>query len=340
VGAGLRQHKEAGGFIGPATAGAVTYAAALPLLQLYRIASAPIDPGRASTAVAVTLACLPVQVWLVWSAARDHLGRAQHWALAALALLVAAAVPLGGVDLLGAAYVLGALVLITLRPPWSLAAFAALAAAPVAVAVPAGQPQWASYFVLGVLIGAVPLAVVVWLVRSARQLEVARLALAEQAVIGERLRIDAELRQTVAAALERIADQAERAGRLAASDPPAAAAELGGLVGAARGTLAEARRMIRRYRKSSLHDELTAAATLLAAAGIQARLDLPTQGPPAALDQAARSRLGGELARLLNLGPGQPTATITVTDLPEGIRVEPRPGGTGPAQAAAGVTPQ
>jgi len=72
---------------------------------------------------------------------------------------------------------------------------------------------------LAVPVTAVTLAVVVWLVRAARHLEAARTALAQQAVIGERLRIDGELRRTVGAALEAIAVQGERANTLADTDP-------------------------------------------------------------------------------------------------------------------------
>jgi two-component system, NarL family, sensor histidine kinase DesK len=331
AGARLRQRQEAGWFIGFATAGAVAYAAALPLLQLYRIAGAPIDPGRAGWAAAVTVACLPVQAWLVWSAARDLVGRAQRWALGALAAVLAVAVPLAGVDLLGALYVPAALMLVVLRPPWSPAAFAALAAAPVLVALATGRPQWASYFTLGVPVAAVPLAVVLGLLRAARRLRAARSALAEQAVIAERLRIDGELRRTVAAALEAIATGVDRAGVLAAADPPAAAGELNALADAARQTLAEARRMVTRYQQGSVRGELEAAATLLAAAGIRARLVLPPDGPPEALDQAARSTLQRDLARLLAAAPAVPAATITLARRHGRVQVELGPDDADPA---------
>jgi signal transduction histidine kinase len=167
-----------------------------------------------------------------------------------MAALIIAIVPVAGLDGLGTLYILAALMLATLRPPWSLLVFAALMLVPTPVAQAAGQPQWASYFTLGVLLAAVPLAVVVGLVRAARQLEAARSALAQQAVIRERLRIDGELRQTVGAALEEITVQGDRAGALAGGDPPAAARELGALVGAARRTLAAARRMVTRYQRS------------------------------------------------------------------------------------------
>jgi signal transduction histidine kinase len=311
--------------------GAVAYAAGLPLLQLYRIATTPIDQGRASYAAAATLLCLPVQAWLVWSAARDVWGRGQRWALAAMAALIIAIVPVAGLDGLGSLYILAALLLATLRPPWSLLVFAALILVPTPVAFAAGHRQWASYFTLGVLLAAVPLAVVVSLVRAARQLQAARAALAQQAVIRERLRIDGELRQTVGAALEAIAIQGDRAGTLAAGDPPAAARELGALVEAARRTLAAARRMVTRYQEVSLHAELETAATLLAAAGIQTRIVLPPDDLPHRLDQAARAMLRRDLARLLSRESAQPMVTITVARRDRGVQVELRPGEADPA---------
>jgi len=316
--------------------GAVAYAAGLPLLQLNRIASAPIDQGRAGYAAAATLLCLPVQAWLVWSAARDNWGRGQRWALAAMAALIIAMVPVAGLDGLGSLYVLAALVLLILRPPWSLLVFAALMLLPTLVALAAGQPQWASYFTLGVLLAGVPLAVVVGLVRAARQLEAARSALAQQAVIRERLRIDGELRQTVGAALEAIAVQGERAGTLAGGDPPAAAQELEALVGAARRTLAAARRTVIRYQEVSLGAELETTVMLLAAAGIRARLALPPEGLPDHLDPAARARLRQDLARLLSRESARSMVTITVARRGRGVQVELRPGGAD--AATRGVT--
>ena len=144
-----------------ATNGVVVYAAWLPLLQVVRMATFPVDPGRGRYAAAATLLCLPVQAWLVWSAARDVWGRAQRWAFAALASFILAMVPVAGVDLLGALYVLAVLVLVSLRPPWALAAFAALVVTPVAVALTLGHGVWVGYFTLGVLFAGVPPAVVV-----------------------------------------------------------------------------------------------------------------------------------------------------------------------------------
>lgn len=311
--------------------GAVAYAAGLPLLQLNRIATAPIDQTRAGWAAAATLLCLPVQVWLVWSAARDNWGRRQRWALVAMAVLIIAIVPVVGLDGLGTLYILAALLLATLRLPWSLLVFAALMLVPTPVAQAAGQPQWASYFTLGVLLAGVPLAVVVGLVRTARQLAAARSALAQQAVIRERLRIDGELRHTVGAALEAIAGQGDHAAALAANYPSATAQQLQALVGAARRTLADPRRMVSRYQQASLRGELEAAVSLLAAAGLQPRLVVASGDMPDRLDQAAQAMLRRDLTRLLDQESARSMVTITVARRTGGVQVELRSTSSDPA---------
>jgi hypothetical protein len=271
AGAGLQDRQQERWPIRLATVVAVAIAAWTPLLQLYRIATTPVDQGRAGWVVAAaTLLSMPVQVWLVWSAA---------------------------------------------RAVW--------------------QPQLVIYFILGVLVVAATLAVMMWLARAARHLEAARAMLAQQAVIGERLRIDGELRQTVGAALEAIAVRGKRAGALATSDPQGAARELHDLVGAARQTLTTARQLVTRYQEVPLHAELEATAALLAAAGIQAHLALPPERLPDRLDAAGRAMLRRDLARLLGQEPARSAVTITITRRDGGIQVELRPGGADPAAAEA-----
>jgi hypothetical protein len=131
-------------FVRLATVGAGAYAAVLPLLQLYRF-STQFDQGHLRYAVAATACYLPFQVWLVLSATRDAGGRGRGWALAALAALTVGLVPVIGVGWLGATYGLAALLLVSVRAPWSLLLFAALVAVPTPVAFAAGHPEWASY---------------------------------------------------------------------------------------------------------------------------------------------------------------------------------------------------
>ena len=78
VGAGLQDHQQVRWPIRLATVVAVAIAAWIPLLQLYRIVTTPVDQGRADWVVAAaTLLSMPLQVWLVRSAARDVWGRGQ-----------------------------------------------------------------------------------------------------------------------------------------------------------------------------------------------------------------------------------------------------------------------
>jgi len=309
------------GFIGLATAGLVAYSTAIPLLALYRFFVAPVDPGRAVYAVAALACVLPLQIWLVLSAARGERTHGQAWALVAMTAVILGMVPVIGVGWFGAMYVLGGLVLVYLPPRWSYALFAALVVAQAPLTFALGHPDWASYFTIGLPALGLPLAVAVWLVDGARQLQAARLALAEEAVIRERLRIDDELRRTVGAALEAIAAQGERAGDLVPVDPAGSAGELRALAHASRGTLAEARRLVTRYQEVSLRSELETAATLLAAAGIPTRLDLPAGELPDTAGEAERTALRREIARLL-AGTTRAPVTIAVTRRDGQVRLE------------------
>src|SRR6266851_3480506 len=274
----LRDREQSSRFIVLATASVVVYSVALPLLRLYTIATDPSEEGRTVYAVAAMACYLPLQVWLVLSAARDTRGRRRAWALAAMAAVIIGMLPVIGVPWVGILYILTALVLVTVRRPWSFLLYGVLVAAPAPLTSAFGQPQWALYFTTGILMFPLPLAVGIWSIRGARQLQAARLALTEEAVARERVRIDGELRETLGAGLQEIATRGERAGELVTSDPLASALELRGLVGGARRTLAEARRMVTRYQEVSLRAELETVATLLSAAGIEARLELPPGG--------------------------------------------------------------
>src|SRR5258708_12488501 len=193
----------------------------------------------------------------------------------------------------------GGRVLVAVGRSWSCWLYGGLVAGGGGVEFVFGQPEWALYFTTGMLMFPVPLAVGIWSIRGARQLQAARLALAEEAVVRERLRIDGEMRETLGAGLEEIATCGERAGELVTSDPPASAQELRGLVGGARRTLAEARRMVTRFQEVSLRAELETAATLLSAARVEARLELPPGALPGSGGGGERAPRRRDVPRLL-----------------------------------------
>ena len=145
VGAGLQDRQQVRWPLRLATVVAVAIAAWIPLLQLYRIVTTPVDRGSAGWVVAAaTLLSMPVQVWLVWSATRDVWGRGQQWALVALVLATA---PLAGVAWLPSFLVPAVLVLIAMRPPWSLLGFAALVMTPASTAMLLGRSQLVIYLI-------------------------------------------------------------------------------------------------------------------------------------------------------------------------------------------------
>ena len=290
-----------------ASLGAVAFCILLPAFRIYSIVVTPASiggiHGRAVYAVAAVACYLPVQVWLVLSAARRAFGR-WHWPwLGVLAAVMFGMIPVVGVGWLGILYMLGALLLAGVNAPWSLLLYGALVATLAPMSFALGQPEWAAYYTVGMLIFGVPFAVGIRLIRVARQVQEARVALAEQAVICERLRIDEEVRASVGARLAEIAAMGGRVGELAASDPVAAGGRLRSLVDDARRTLAETRRMVTRYREGSVVAELRTIATLLSAGGIDVHLDLPPRLPDV-MDERDRESLRWEVARLLAAEPG------------------------------------
>ncbi len=276
----------------------VAYTLALVLTGLLRIAVSRNEPGHLWQALVATAAYLPILLWLVLSLAEGQRPRRAGLALAVVGVVNVGMIPVIGADWLGTLQPLAALCLVVPRPPWSFVLFGGCAAAEVPLALAFDAPEWAVFYPFGVLVFGGSLALPLWLIGAARQLHAARLELAAEAVVRERLRIDGELRQTVGAALESIATAGDRAGALAVRDPAAAERELDTLVGISRRALSETRRMLTRYQRVVLRTELDTATALLTAAGIETRLELPDELPEE-LPEEVRSALRRVLGRIL-----------------------------------------
>ena len=217
-----------------------------------------------------------------------------------MGVVVVGATPLVGVDWLLMFAPLAVSVLLVVRPPWSFLLCLGLTAATAPLALALGAPGWSAiYTPVEVAWRAATVFVLVWLVAAARQLQAARLALTDEAVFRERLRIEGELRATVADGLVRIAAQGQRALEQASRAPAAARDGLQVLVEGSRRTLAEARRIASSYQRCSLRTELDVAVALLGAAGIETRLALPAGDLPETVDVSMRSTLRAATARLL-----------------------------------------
>jgi two-component system sensor histidine kinase DesK len=298
VEASLEPNEKLGAVPPLATAGVVACSVAIPVMGVYRVAVNVTSTAQLVPAVIATAVVLPPQLWLVLAASRGRALAAHRWALAAIAAVILVLVPIVGVTWLGALFPLSALVLVVMPRPYGFITFAAMVVLPIPIAYALDAPAWARYFSVGTLMYGLGVAVPVWLIAAARELHGARLALADEAVLLERLRIDQEVGQIVGTALASIAKQGEHAGRQALPDPAGCAERVRELVGSSRRTMAEVRRLVRGYQAVPLRSELRSALRLLEAAGVDTKLVLPND-LPAMLDNEQRRGLRTQVADLL-----------------------------------------
>jgi two-component system, NarL family, sensor histidine kinase DesK len=122
----------------------------------------------------------------------------------------------------------------------------------------------------------------------------ARQVAAELAVADERLRFAADLHDIQGHHLQVIALKSELAARLVRTDPARAAAEMEEVRRLAAEALDDTRAVVQGYRRTTLDDEIANATRVLAAAGIDARMNLEpaAAGGPDRLATAGRHLLG------------------------------------------------
>lgn len=296
-----------------AMAAAVVVAIAFPLLHVAYIFVMP-QGGyeRGLWALAAVAAYLPLHVRHVWFAARATRPPGGIWTMTAMAAIIIGALPLAGSAWVMEFSWLAVSVLIVLRRPWSYVLAVGLVAAAWPVALLIGDRyNAAAWYTLAAANRAATLFVLVWLAAAIQRLRGARLALAQEAVTRERLRIDGELRQTLGAALESIVARGQRAAAQVAGDCAPVDTELRALIEDSRATLARARSMVRSYQQVSLRAELDTAVALLSAVGIETRLSLPHGDLPD--DIALRAALRTALVRLLRADPPPRNCLIMVT---------------------------
>jgi two-component system sensor histidine kinase DesK len=283
--------------------GVAAYCLVFPLTQVGVIAGdgQHLELGRAGWALAATAAYVPLYLRQILSFVRGRRAPRAGWSLAALAGIIGAATPLAGESWLPGFFALAVAVLVTAPWRWSLPAVAALAAAqvPLALVLAGHTAALLSYYPITLLWRTAAVFVPVWLAGTARQLEDVRRELAQDAVLRERLALDARLRVTLGAALASIAASGQRSAALAPADPAAAGRELAALARTSRSTLADARRLLSGLHEPALRAELETAAGLLTAAGIPTRLVLPAGSGPERSSPDFRAELRSTTARLL-----------------------------------------
>jgi two-component system, NarL family, sensor histidine kinase DesK len=194
-------------------------------------------------------------------------------------------------------------VVATFLPPrhrWLLLAVAAAAAAVLGgIAALASGSEGGGGWLGAVLLPPALLAItaatllgLLWGWEVAARLERARRLAAELAVKDERLRFAADLHDIQGHHLQVIALKSELAARLAEADPARAAAEMQEVRRLAADALRDTRAVVQGYRRTSLEEEIANATRVLAAAGIDARLQVDPAANPDRLSEASRHLLG------------------------------------------------
>jgi two-component system, NarL family, sensor histidine kinase DesK len=117
-----------------------------------------------------------------------------------------------------------------------------------------------------------------WMVRGASELLAARTELAELAIAEERLRISRDLHDLVGQNLSAVSLRGDLALRLLDTDPRAAEAEIANLTATAREALHDVLNVTGDSGRADLRTEADGATALLAAAGIDATVDLRLAG--------------------------------------------------------------
>jgi two-component system sensor histidine kinase DesK len=149
-----------------------------------------------------------------------------------------------------------------------------------AAAFPAGLVAFIAWVTLGML----------WSWDVAERLNEARRLSAELAVKDERLRFAADLHDIQGHHLQVIALKSELAARLVERDPARAATEMNEVQRLSTDALQDTRAVVQGYRRTTVDDEIANATRVLAAADIDARMNLEPAAVAGAGNLAAASR--------------------------------------------------
>ena len=194
-------------------------------------------------------------------------------------------------------------VIATFLPPrrrWLLLAAAAAAAAVLGgiAALASGSEGgggWLGAMLLPPALLAITAATmlgILWGWEVAARLERARRLSAELAVKDERLRFAADLHDIQGHHLQVIALKSELAARLAQTDPARAAMEMQQVQRLSTQALRDTRAVVQGYRRTSLDEEIANATRVLAAAAIDARMQLDADTDSDRLSETSRHLLG------------------------------------------------
>ncbi len=177
----------------------------------------------------------------------------------------------------------------------------------------------------------------IWWWEIVVRLDESRRTSGELAVVKERLRFAADLHDIQGHHLQVIALKTELAGRLLATDPDGARAQIDEAQQLARTALEETRALVHGYREVSLAAEAANAAEVLGAAGIECSVEVVAAGLPPAertlfglvIREATTNILRHSEARNVSLRLARSSGEFVLTVRNDGIGAAARTGGSG-----------
>jgi hypothetical protein len=243
----------------------------LSVIDVWRPAFVPAPPGALQAGVMAAVVAVPLHIRHVLYGLRGERPPAGIWTLALLVLVNTIAIRFVGPVWLMQLASLVVSILIVVPGMWGLPLAAAVTLSPFGLV----GVQWYSadlgnagtYLVFAILWRATTQYVPLRLTAAIRALDMAGRELEARAVVEARVRIDTELRTSVASALEQIVARGDAARVIAEHEPGNAATELRQLVADSRRALAQARRLVAQFRGSSWRVELDALADALRKGG-------------------------------------------------------------------------
>ena len=286
---------------------------ALSLIDAWRTRFLPVEaqvPGMAALAVAIAL---PLHIRHVIYGLRGVRPPGGVWTLALLAIVHAIGFAFVGVPWIYQLSGLAVSVLVVVPGPASLVLAGAVALSPLLLVdtnwfAPEFHPG-GIYLVFSIAWRTITQFVPLQMLAAIRALEMTSRELESRAVVQARVRIDGELQEGVAVALEKIVARGDSVRRSVHSDPAQAIAELGVLVNDSRRALTSARRVVAGYRGSSVRAELDAAAALLEASGAKVNISIADGIALDSPDEHARRAIRAAVGRTLR---DEPNATYFV----------------------------
>jgi signal transduction histidine kinase len=222
------------------------------LLAMVEVGRVGLAGSTTKTVVAIVAAAafMPLHLWHLSYGVRGERPPHSGSTLAAIAAIHLIALAVIGVPWSFMLAVLATSALVVLPMPWSLGALAACVAAPLIIswAEPGGDigsSSSAAYLMYSVLFRAAIQFAIVWLVAATHQLAASRTALAADAVLEERARLQREVRGSLERHLSGLRDASRRA-RAALGTPGVARPliALDGIVAQANDALADLRAIV------------------------------------------------------------------------------------------------